>query len=128
MPQIFIEAPAGIEPEAKRELMREVSAAVEAAYPIPDVRVWLREYEDGNYAQDGVVGAGPIRPVVFLEAPVLDDLDTKRVMSARIQDALAKGYAGLANTDETLVLMNHYPLENAGFGGRLASDPEVLAS
>ena len=46
MPQFFIEAPTGIRPDAKARMMREVSAAIEEAYPIPDVRVWLREYPD----------------------------------------------------------------------------------
>ncbi|MDT5119200.1 MAG: hypothetical protein QOE30_4939 [Mycobacterium sp.] len=31
-----------------------------------------------------------------------------------------------ANTAETLILMNHYPLENAGFAGRLQSDDPQL--
>jgi hypothetical protein len=42
-------------------------------------------------------------------------------MANKIMAAITKAYKGLANTDETLILMNHYPLENAGFAGRLQS-------
>lgn len=122
MPQVLIEAPTGIGPDAKESLMREVSAAVDEAFRIPDVRVWLREYPAENVAQDGRVGAEPVRPLCFLEVPELNKLEVKRTMARRIHEAIAKAYGELANTDETLILMNHYPLENAGWAGRLQSD------
>lgn len=129
MPQIFIEAPLGIRDEAKQELMRDITQAVDDAFQIPDVRIWLREYAPGNVAQDGKIGAEAVRPVCFLEVPELNDIDARRTMSSRIGDAIGKAYEGLANTDETLVLMNHYPLEYAGFAGRLQSDdPEMVAA
>ncbi|MGH3738039.1 MAG: tautomerase family protein [Micromonosporaceae bacterium] len=128
MPQFFIEAPEGVRPEAKRQLMTTITEAIDEAYQIPDVRIWLREYSPENVAQDGKVAAEPIRPVCFLEAPELGDLDAKRTMSEKIHGAVAEAYRGLANTDETLVLMNRYPLENAGWAGRLQSDnPEIVA-
>jgi hypothetical protein len=40
--------------------------------------------------------------------------------------AIGEAYDGIANTAETLILMNHYPLENAGFAGRLQSDDPQL--
>jgi hypothetical protein len=127
MPQFFIEAPMGIQPEAKRRMMQDITTAIDEAYRIPDVRVWLREYDPGNVAQDGRAGAEPVRPVCFLEAPPLNSLEAKRTMSNKIQDAIRAAYQGLANTDETLVLMNLYPLENAGFAGRLQSDnPQIV--
>src|SRR5688572_7099576 len=115
MPQVLIEAPTGIGPDAKQSMMREVSAAVDEAFRIPDVRIWLREYPAENVAQDGKIGAEPIRPLCFLEVPQLSKLDAKRTMAGRIHAAIAEAYGGLANTDETLILMNHYPLENAGW-------------
>jgi len=127
MPMFLIEAPTGIEPDAKRKMMREISDAIDEAFHIHDVRVWLREYAPGNVAQDGRVDAEPIRPLCFLEAPELSDLDAKRKMAARIHSAMDGAYRNLANTRETLILMNHYPLENAGFAGRLQSDnPEIV--
>ena len=129
MPQFFIEAPAGIRPEAKRTMMQEITAAIDAAYHIPDVRIWLREYQAENVAQDGRIGAESVRPVCFLEAPVLNDVDARRDMSNKIQDSIRIAYKDLANTDETLILMNLYPLENAGFAGRLQSDnPDIVSA
>jgi phenylpyruvate tautomerase PptA (4-oxalocrotonate tautomerase family) len=127
MPQFFIEAPTGVQPEAKRKLMKEVTEAIDEAYQIGDVRIWLREYPADNVAQDGRVEAEPVRPVCFLEAPELSSLDAKRKMTDKIHAAIRDAYQGIANTDETLVLMNHYPLENAGFAGRLQADnPQIV--
>jgi hypothetical protein len=127
MPQFIIEAPLGIRPDAKQEMMREITEAIDKAFHIPDVRIWLREYPAQNVAQDGHLGAEPVRPLCFLEAPELNDIDARRTMSNKIGAAIAKAYDGLANTDQTLILMNHYPLEYAGFAGRLQSDnPEMV--
>jgi phenylpyruvate tautomerase PptA (4-oxalocrotonate tautomerase family) len=127
MPILLIEAPTGVHAEAKQKLMRQVSEAIEEAYRFHDVRVWLREYPAENIAQDGRVGVVPPRPVCFLEAPELHSLDARRTMATKIQAAVAEAYTGLADTDETLVMMNHYPLEMAGFAGRLQSDdPEIV--
>jgi phenylpyruvate tautomerase PptA (4-oxalocrotonate tautomerase family) len=127
MPQFIIEAPTGIRDDAKQEMMREITTAIDEAFHIPDVRIWLREYAADNVAQDGRLGAEPVRPLCFLEAPELHDIAARRTMSNKISAAIAKAYYGLANTDETLILMNHYPLENAGFAGRLQSDnPDMV--
>lgn len=129
MPQFIIEAPQGIRDGAKQEMVRAITDAIDEAFHIPDVRIWLREYPAGNVAQDGRLGAEPVRPLCFLEAPELDNLDARRTMSNKISTAIAKAYEDLANTDETLILMNHYPLEFAGFAGRLQSDnPEMVAA
>jgi hypothetical protein len=129
MPQFFIEAPTGIRDDAKRTMMKDISAALGEAFPIPDVRIWLREYQADNVAQDGRIGAEPIRPLCFLEAPELSSLDAKRKLAEKILSAIGQAYDGIANTAETLILMNHYPLENAGFAGRLQSDdPQLVAA
>jgi hypothetical protein len=126
MPQFFVEAPTGIRDDAKRAMMEDITAAIDEAYHIPDVRIWLREYQADNVAQDGRIGAEAIRPVCFLEAPELSSLDAKRKMAEKILTAIGQAYDGIANTAETLILMNHYPLENAGFAGRLQSDDPQL--
>jgi hypothetical protein len=62
-----------------------------------------------------------------VNSPELNDLDIRRTMAHRISAAIAAAYGALANTGETLILMNHYPLENAGFAGRLQSDsPQMV--
>jgi phenylpyruvate tautomerase PptA (4-oxalocrotonate tautomerase family) len=126
MPQFFVEAPKGIRDDAKRAMMQDITAAIDEAYHIPDVRIWLREYQADNVAQDGRLGAEAIRPVCFLEAPELSSLDARRTMAEKILTAVGLAYDGIANTAETLILMNHYPLENAGFAGRLQSDDPQL--
>jgi phenylpyruvate tautomerase PptA (4-oxalocrotonate tautomerase family) len=128
MPQFLIEAPRGIRADAKKKMMKEITEAIDEAYHVPDVRIWLREYSGENVAQNGKLNSEPIRPLCFLEAPELSDLDAKRKMAGRIHTAIHYAYEGIANTNETLILMNHYPLQNAGWGGRLQSDnPEMVA-
>ncbi|MEU5156893.1 N-acetylmuramic acid 6-phosphate etherase [Glycomyces sp. NPDC021274] len=129
MPQFFIEAPAGIGREAKQQLMIEVTAAIEEAFRMsPDIQVWLREYSGENVAYDGrLYGDEPMRLVCFLEAPEFTGEDVSRAMTKRINDAIEVAYEGIANTAETLILMNRYPLQDAGFQGRLQSDdPELV--
>ena len=53
MPVIFIEAPPGIRPEAKKKLMQRITTAVDEAYHIGDTLIFLREYPAENVAMDG---------------------------------------------------------------------------
>lgn len=64
-------------------MLKEITDALDEAYPIPDTRGWLREYSADNVSQDGRVRAEPIRPVVSLEAPELANLDAKRKLVQR---------------------------------------------
>jgi len=102
-------------------MMQEITAAIDEAFHIPDVRIWLRKYAADNVAQDGHLGAEPVPPLCLLEAPELQSIATRRTMANKIMAAITETYKGLANTGETLILMNHHPLENAGFAGRLQS-------
>jgi phenylpyruvate tautomerase PptA (4-oxalocrotonate tautomerase family) len=127
MPTILIEAPTGIRADAKRRLVEKTTVALDEAYHIPDVRIFLREYQADNVAQDGRLQSEPVRPVCFVEAPQLRSLDAKRKLIEKIDAAVAEAYEGIANTGEILILHNEYPLENAGWAGRLQSDnPEVV--
>ena len=107
--------------------MEKTTAALNEAYPIPDVRIFLREYEVENVAQDGRLESEPVRPVCFIEAPQLRSLDARRKLVEKINAAVADAYEGIANTREILILHNEYPLENAAWAGRLQSDnPDVV--
>jgi len=53
MPVIFIEAPPGIRPQAKKTLMEKITTAVDEAYHIGDTLIFLREYPAENVAMDG---------------------------------------------------------------------------
>jgi phenylpyruvate tautomerase PptA (4-oxalocrotonate tautomerase family) len=53
MPVLFIEAPQGIRPEAKRKLVEKLTAAIDEAYHIGDTLIFLREYPAENVSMDG---------------------------------------------------------------------------
>ena len=53
MPVLFIEAPPGIVPEAKRKMMQKLTEAIDEAYHIGDTLIFLREYPAESVAMDG---------------------------------------------------------------------------
>ena len=53
MPVVFIEAPPGIKPEAKKQMVQKITAAIDDAYHIGDTLIFLREYSAENVAIDG---------------------------------------------------------------------------
>jgi phenylpyruvate tautomerase PptA (4-oxalocrotonate tautomerase family) len=53
MPVLFIEAPQGIRPEKKSQMMRKITEAVDEAYHIGDTLIFLREYAAVDVAVDG---------------------------------------------------------------------------
>ena len=53
MPVVFIEAPPGIKPEAKKQMVQKITTAVDDAYHIGDTLIFLREYPAENVAMDG---------------------------------------------------------------------------
>ena len=126
MPLLFLEAPTGLSRSAKSEMMAGLTEAVDKTYRFPDTRVFLREYEAENVCQDGRVGADAVRPVAFLEAPELASTDAKRAMVIELQAVIARFYADLADVEQTLVLINQYPLENVGWLNQLQSDNSMI--
>ena len=44
MPVVFIEARPGIRPESKKTLMKKVTEAIDEAYQIGDMLIFLREF------------------------------------------------------------------------------------
>jgi phenylpyruvate tautomerase PptA (4-oxalocrotonate tautomerase family) len=55
MPVLFIEAPQGIGPQAKRRLMQKLTEAIDEAYHIGDTLIFLREYPAESVAVDGTL-------------------------------------------------------------------------
>jgi phenylpyruvate tautomerase PptA (4-oxalocrotonate tautomerase family) len=91
------------------------------------VRIFLREYPPDNASQDGRLQSEPVRPVFFIEGPPLARIESKRKMVQEVNAAIAEAYQGLTNTREILILVNEYPLHNAGLNGRLQSEnPQLL--
>jgi hypothetical protein len=129
MPVFTIDAPLGAGRDAKQKMMQEIHDALDEAYRFPDTRGWLREYPAENVSQDGGVLAEQVRPVCSLEVPELVSLDANRKLVQKIEKAIGEAYTGVANVDEVLVLINHYPLRNVGWRHSLQSDkPEIVAA
>ncbi|WP_028937960.1 tautomerase family protein [Pseudonocardia spinosispora] len=133
MPLLMLEVPTGVHREAKQKMMRTITEAIDGAYHFPDTRIFLRETPAENIAQDGELcdelGAKSVRPVGFLEAPELSSDDAKRTMLVRIHDAIAEAYADVANTEQTLLLINQYPLNDVAWLRQLQSDnAEIVAA
>ena len=53
MPVCRIEAPPGLGIAAKKKLVEEITAAIDAAYPIGDTLVFLEECAPENVAMNG---------------------------------------------------------------------------
>jgi phenylpyruvate tautomerase PptA (4-oxalocrotonate tautomerase family) len=57
-----------------------------------------------------------------VEGPPLGSATTKKKMVEEVTAAIAEGYRGLTREDQIAILVNEYPIENVGFGGRLQSE------
>lgn len=53
MPVVFIEAPPGIKPEAKKQMVQKITDTIDDAYHIGDTLIFLRECPAENVAMDG---------------------------------------------------------------------------
>ena len=91
MPVVYIDIPSGLTSNAKAQLMKEAGEALHEAYPIPDTRVYLREFAAENTNIDGVRGA-PFRPITDFVVPPGVPLDAKRKMLARVSSAVARAW------------------------------------
>jgi len=127
MPICFLEVPTGIHPDAKKKLVQKFTTALKETWPIPDIRVFFREYRKEDVAQDGQFRSDPIKPLCLLHVPLLRSLDAKRKLTQALQAAFVEAYKDIADTSQFMVFYNLYPLENASIGGHLQSDiPEAV--
>jgi phenylpyruvate tautomerase PptA (4-oxalocrotonate tautomerase family) len=122
MPIVFIEAPPGIGVDAKKNLVKEVCAALYEAYRIPDTRIFLREWPIDNVSQDGRLDSEPVTPVSFLEIPPGIQIDVKRKLVKRISAAIADAY----HLPDVLIFMREYPLEMVSQDGGLQSENPMI--
>ena len=67
MPVIFIEAPPGIRPDAKKGMMQKITTAVEEVYPIGETLIFLREYPLENVAVNGGLTSENPRVIAAVE-------------------------------------------------------------
>jgi phenylpyruvate tautomerase PptA (4-oxalocrotonate tautomerase family) len=127
MPICYLDAPKGIQPQAKRKMVERITAALNAAFPIPDVRIFFRDYAAADVSQDGSFAAGDVRAVFSMSVPRLGSIGAKRVLIDKINAAIAEGYQGLAAPEWIMVFIDEYPLENVALAGVPQADrPEVV--
>ena len=124
----FLEVPTGIRNDAKLRLVEKMTAALEEAYhdPNDDYRIFFREYPPANVGQNGGLNGDPVGPVYFIEGPPLPDIDARRTLVEQLDAAIAEAYRGIANVRDIMILINEYPLEYAGAGGRLTSEDAAI--
>jgi phenylpyruvate tautomerase PptA (4-oxalocrotonate tautomerase family) len=63
MPVVFIEAPPGLRPEARKNLVKKITSAIEEVYPIGETLIFLREYPLENVAVNGELSSENARVV-----------------------------------------------------------------
>jgi phenylpyruvate tautomerase PptA (4-oxalocrotonate tautomerase family) len=128
VPMTFLEVPSGIRDDARQRLVEKLTAALDQAYddPSDDYRIFFREYPPASVGQYGRVNGDPIGPVYFIEGPPLPGIDARRKLVEELDAAIAEAHTGIANTRDTMILINEYPLENAGSGGRLTSEDAAI--
>jgi phenylpyruvate tautomerase PptA (4-oxalocrotonate tautomerase family) len=89
MPVACIDIPSGLTSHTKSQLVKEVAESVHDAYPIPDTRVFLREWTAEQTSIDGVLAA-PFRPVCEFIVPPGLPADGKRTLVSRVTSAIAR--------------------------------------
>lgn len=125
MPISYVDVPPGIDAAAKATLMRELYAALDDAYRVPDTRIFLREWPSGSVSQDGRLDAEPARPVCFLEVPPAIRPEVKRTLVKRLSAAITAAY----HLPDVLVFLREYPLDQVSQDGTLQSEnPLILAA
>lgn len=122
MPVSYLDVPPGGARDVKQELVREVYAALDDAYRVPDTRIFIREWSPGAVSQDGHLDAGPIRPVCFLEVPPDIRVEAKRALVVRISAAITAAY-GL---NDVLIFLREYPLDMVSQDGGLQSENPMI--
>jgi hypothetical protein len=122
MPVAYLDVPPGIPADAKRTLVREIFTALDAAYRVPDTRIFIREWPPENVSQDGGLDAAPPRPVLFLEVPPGITVGEKRAMGKRISAAVTAAY----HLVDVLIFLREYPLDMVIQDGGLQSENPVI--
>jgi phenylpyruvate tautomerase PptA (4-oxalocrotonate tautomerase family) len=139
MPVAYIDIPTGLATNAKAQLVKEVAGSVHDAYPIPDTRVFLREWVAEQTSIDGVLAA-PFRPVCEFIVPPGLPADGKRLLVSRVASAVARACELPADvvllpsgkrvsTRWVLSFFREVPLEQAALDDLMAfENPMVLES
>jgi phenylpyruvate tautomerase PptA (4-oxalocrotonate tautomerase family) len=88
MPIAYIDLRSGLPAPTKQLLVRNVAEAVDAAYHIPDTRIFLREWTAEQTSVDGVLGRH--RPICTFVVPPGLPLEAKRGLVRQVSNALSE--------------------------------------
>jgi phenylpyruvate tautomerase PptA (4-oxalocrotonate tautomerase family) len=139
MPVAYIDILSGLTSSVKAQLVREVAESIHNAYPIPDTRVFLREFAAEQTSIDGVLAA-PFRPICDFIVPPGLPADGKRLLVSRVTSAIARACDLRAevvslpsgkrvSTRWVLSFFREVPLEQAALDDLMAfENPMVLES
>jgi phenylpyruvate tautomerase PptA (4-oxalocrotonate tautomerase family) len=119
MPVGYLDVPAGVDINGKRELVRAMYEALSEAYPFPDDhRIFLREWPAENVSQNGLLGSEPARPVFTVHVPQGAKAEAKRTMAKKINAALAHAYP----LPDIAIFIAEHPLDLIAINGGILAD------
>ena len=90
MPVAYIDIPNALDDGAKTKIFKEMYEAIHAAWPIPDTRVLIREWQNEAVSQDGRIENVPMRPICTLAVPPGLEHDAKQKLVRQISDTLGE--------------------------------------
>ena len=119
MPIGYLDVPTGVDLSGKRKLVKAMYEALHEAWPFPDdVRIFLREWPLDSVSQNGLLGSEQTRPVLTLHIPQGVNIDAKRKVLKRIDEAVAAAY----QLPDFMIFMQEYPLDLVAHEGGLHAD------
>ena len=136
MPVVIIDVPAGLAWSAKSQLHKEVADHMHQAYPMPDNRVYLREWNPENTSFDGVIG-GSFRPKVYYVVPPITAAETKKKLVSSVGSTVARALdirpwvetlpnGEKVSTNWVLQFFFEVPLELAALDSMMAVDNPMI--
>jgi len=119
MPIGYLDVPAGAGHDTKKQLVKAIYDALHDVWPFPDdTRIFLREWSLDSASRNGLLGAEPVRPVLTLHIPQGGNVDAKRKMLKKVNNAVASAY----QRPDFMVFMQEYPLDLVAHEGGLLAD------
>jgi len=119
MPITYLDVPEGATTGEKKALVKAIYHALHDAYPFPDdVRIFIREWPPNSVSQDGLIGSEPARPVLMMHVPQGIDLEAKRRMTKRINEAVVAAY----HLPKFMIFIHEHPRDLVALDGGLHSD------
>jgi hypothetical protein len=137
MPVAYIDVPTGLNDSAKKKIFTEMYEAIHEAYPIPDTRVLIREWQYEAVSQDGRIENVPMRPICTLAVPPGLEHDAKLRLIKRISDTIGEACGREVQeirtpsgtkiyTNWVLTFFWDLPLDHVGLGELLAAENALV--